>query len=385
MAAAIEWFTTMACREATLWVLDTNAGPRRFYEALGWRSTAPGSRSRSEDEPSRRFATAECCECAGGRGVAGVLVNSPALLPVVVGGGGPAASQAPIRPREDLRCRVDGRTCVRYADGVLLSGPRSRSPTSVSDRAARERRRSGPGGGAPWLQIGRRARPGRRGARRAARRRPRRAVDDDSLSDAVLAMQRLRGRLDAPRPGCCRAGMRSGAGSASGAKTGAAWLAWKQRVPIQVARQRLRHARALRTLPAIEEAWAAGDIDRAHVTTLLGARTARTAEVVRRDGPRAAARPRPHARVRRLQAGLRPLGDDRRPRRRRAGRRRRPRGPRGAPVPELRRHVVRAASRSTRSRVTSSTPPCAASSGSCSTPTGPRPRPASTASPTCST
>ena len=36
MAAAIEWFTTMACREATLWVLDTNAGPRRFYEALGW-------------------------------------------------------------------------------------------------------------------------------------------------------------------------------------------------------------------------------------------------------------------------------------------------------------------------------------------------------------
>lgn len=36
MAAAIEWFTTMACREATLWVLDTNTGPRRFYEGLGW-------------------------------------------------------------------------------------------------------------------------------------------------------------------------------------------------------------------------------------------------------------------------------------------------------------------------------------------------------------
>ena len=42
MAAAIEWFRTMACREATLWVLDTNSGPRRFYEALGWR--ADGSR-----------------------------------------------------------------------------------------------------------------------------------------------------------------------------------------------------------------------------------------------------------------------------------------------------------------------------------------------------
>ena len=36
MAAAIEWFATMACLEATLWVLDTNAGPRRFYEASGW-------------------------------------------------------------------------------------------------------------------------------------------------------------------------------------------------------------------------------------------------------------------------------------------------------------------------------------------------------------
>ena len=42
----------------------------------------------------------------------------------------------------------------------------------------------------------------------------------------------------------------------------------------------------MRTLPAIEEAWAAGDIDRAHVTTLLGARTARTAEVFDADHER---------------------------------------------------------------------------------------------------
>ena len=40
----------------------------------------------------------------------------------------------------------------------------------------------------------------------------------------------------------------------------------------------------MRTLPAVEEAWAAGDIDRAHVTTLLGARTARTAEAFDGDG-----------------------------------------------------------------------------------------------------
>ena len=53
-----------------------------------------------------------------------------------------------------------------------------------------------------------------------------------------------------------------------------------------MARQRLRHARALRTLPAAEEAWASGDIDRAHVITLLGTRTARTAEVFDADHER---------------------------------------------------------------------------------------------------
>jgi hypothetical protein len=61
-------------------------------------------------------------------------------------------------------------------------------------------------------------------------------------------------------------------------------LAWKQQVPIGVARQRIRHARALRSLPTIEEAWAAGDIDRSHVTTLLGARTARSAEAFDGEG-----------------------------------------------------------------------------------------------------
>ena len=101
-------------------------------------------------------------------------------------------------------------------------------------------------------------------------------VDDASLSDAVLAMQRLRGGLEAAEARVLSRWDAQGCWRASGAKTGAAWLAWQQRVPIQVARQRLRHARALRTLPAVEEAWAAGDIDRAHVTTLLGIRTART-------------------------------------------------------------------------------------------------------------
>jgi len=63
---------------------------------------------------------------------------------------------------------------------------------------------------------------------------------------------------------------------ADGARTGAAWLAARQHLPIGETRRRLRHARAMQLFPAIADAWAAGDIDRTHITTLLGVRTART-------------------------------------------------------------------------------------------------------------
>src|SRR5690606_28448987 len=65
----------------------------------------------------------------------------------------------------------------------------------------------------------------------------------------------------------------------SGAKTAAVWLSWQQRIPIQTARQRMKHARALRDLPAVSEAWGKGEIDRTHVIALLGARTPRTEAV----------------------------------------------------------------------------------------------------------
>jgi Domain of unknown function (DUF222) len=107
---------------------------------------------------------------------------------------------------------------------------------------------------------------------------------DDTLSNAVLSMQRLRGQVDVSEARVLSRWDAQRCWQPSGAKNGAAWLAWKQRVPIQVARQRIRHARALRTLPAVEEAWASGEIDRAHVTTLLGVRTARTAEAFDTDG-----------------------------------------------------------------------------------------------------
>jgi hypothetical protein len=111
-------------------------------------------------------------------------------------------------------------------------------------------------------------------------------LGDDALSDAVLALQRLRGGVDVAEARVLSRWDAQGCWRASGAKTGAAWLAWKRRVPIQVARQRVRHARALRSLPAIEQAWGVGEIDRSHVTTLLGVRNARTAGVFDGDGHR---------------------------------------------------------------------------------------------------
>ncbi len=107
---------------------------------------------------------------------------------------------------------------------------------------------------------------------------------DETLSDAVLSMQRLRGAVDAAEARVLARWDAQKVWQPSGAKTAAAWLAWKQQVPIGVARQRIRHARAMRTHPAIEKAWAAGDIDRSHVTTLLGARTTRTREAFDNGG-----------------------------------------------------------------------------------------------------
>jgi ribosomal protein S18 acetylase RimI-like enzyme len=38
MTAALETFAQARYRQATLWVLGTNAHARRFYEAAGWRA-----------------------------------------------------------------------------------------------------------------------------------------------------------------------------------------------------------------------------------------------------------------------------------------------------------------------------------------------------------
>ncbi|MGQ0831201.1 MAG: DUF222 domain-containing protein [Microthrixaceae bacterium] len=109
------------------------------------------------------------------------------------------------------------------------------------------------------------------------------ALSDAELTDVVLELQHLRAQLDAVEAEVLARWEAERCWQVEGAKTGAAWLAWKQRIPITVARKRIRHARAMRTLPEVASAWAAGEIDRAHVSTLLGVRTTRTTQAFDHD------------------------------------------------------------------------------------------------------
>ena len=114
------------------------------------------------------------------------------------------------------------------------------------------------------------------------------ALDPDELtgaqqSEALGVLQRIRGANAAAEAKVLARWDGDRVWQDTGAKTGAAWLAKQQRLPIQVARTRVRHARRLRAMPEVAEAWAAGEIDRSHVATMLAKRTARTAEAFDRD------------------------------------------------------------------------------------------------------
>ncbi len=108
-------------------------------------------------------------------------------------------------------------------------------------------------------------------------------VDGAVLGEALGGLQRLRGRLDVAEARVLGRFDAERAWEPSGAKTAAAWLAWTQRLPIGVARQRVRHARALRALPDVEAAWGDGDLDRSHVVAMLSKRTPRTRAVFDAD------------------------------------------------------------------------------------------------------
>ena len=59
---------------------------------------------------------------------------------------------------------------------------------------------------------------------------------------------------------------------ADGARTAAAWVSARCRTPMAAARQRVRLGRELRSMPATEEAWLAGEVGEAHVEAMAAER-----------------------------------------------------------------------------------------------------------------
>jgi hypothetical protein len=68
-----------------------------------------------------------------------------------------------------------------------------------------------------------------------------------------------------------------------GAKTAAAWLNTRCRVPRSAAKRRIRLGRVLRDLPACAEAWGSGQIGPAHAAALASLHQPRTEEALGRD------------------------------------------------------------------------------------------------------
>ncbi len=68
-----------------------------------------------------------------------------------------------------------------------------------------------------------------------------------------------------------------------GARTTAAWLATRCRLPVPTARRRVRLGRALRHLPIVEAAWLAGEVGEAQVNLLANVRTPATEAALAAD------------------------------------------------------------------------------------------------------
>jgi hypothetical protein len=101
-------------------------------------------------------------------------------------------------------------------------------------------------------------------------------VGASALDGEVAELVRQRSRLEAIEAQVLGRWDASQEWRASGARSAAACLAWRTRLPLQECGRRLRVARALRALPKVAAAWVAGRIDAAHVHALLRVKNPRT-------------------------------------------------------------------------------------------------------------
>jgi hypothetical protein len=85
------------------------------------------------------------------------------------------------------------------------------------------------------------------------------------LAEAVVVLHEQRCRLEAVEAAVLGRFDAAGAWADDGARSAAAWLASRLRIPQSEARTRRRSARGCRAMPVVEEAWRVGSIHAAHV------------------------------------------------------------------------------------------------------------------------
>lgn len=106
------------------------------------------------------------------------------------------------------------------------------------------------------------------------------AFGDD---EAVLVLHRQLARLDAVTTRAAAAFDARGGWELDGARSSAAWIATRCHLPCEPVRSRVRLGRDLRQLPAVDDAWGAGDISGIHAAMLARAASGRRAQVFARD------------------------------------------------------------------------------------------------------
>ena len=108
-------------------------------------------------------------------------------------------------------------------------------------------------------------------------------ADDLASSDDVERLHRVQARVEAVTARATARWDLHQEWAADDARSGAAWLAGRCRLPKAQARRCLRLGRTMRDLTLVGDAWLAGDIGAAQVTAIGALRNVRTSQAVRRD------------------------------------------------------------------------------------------------------
>src|SRR5665213_779727 len=108
---------------------------------------------------------------------------------------------------------------------------------------------------------------------------PARCADGES----IVALEQLSSRLDAFRAEAMAAFDASCDWANDGAKSSAAWLATRCRLPKARTGRQARRGRSLRHLPACREAFLAGEISADHIDAIAGVENDRTRDALLRD------------------------------------------------------------------------------------------------------